>query len=99
MLEANSGSATKRHRIHKMALSLLCLFAAASAASAAGAVTLPIEVVGAAGTISSAAVEVPAVSAPQVRYLWMQIHGLNHADMASVQVNNGSWVSLNNNTV
>src|SRR5207302_5643514 len=77
----------------------LCVSALATAAPVAGVVTLPIEVVGANGTTSSATVEVPALSARQIRYLWMQVHGLSHADMVSVQVNEGPWASLNNKTV
>ena len=80
-----------------MILILLWLFVANSLF--ASVVTLPIEVVGENGTISSATVEVPALLARQVRYLRMQVHGLSHADMVSVQVNEGPWVSLNNSTV
>jgi hypothetical protein len=44
----------------------------------------------------------PAVSAEavgQVRSLWMQIQGLEYADMASVRVNGSAWMNLNNSTV
>src|SRR5204863_9043066 len=70
----------------------------ASAATAGTTVTLPVEVVGENGTTSSVTVEVPARRAREVRSLWMQIHGLSYADMVSVQVNRGGWLSLNNAT-
>lgn len=63
------------------------------------AVTLPIEVLGAAGTTQTASVSLPANQASQVAGLWMQVHSLSYADKASVQVNNGSWIALDNNTV
>jgi len=75
------------------------VFGVASAATAAPTVTLPIEVVGENGTTASVTVDVPASRAREVRSLWMQIHGLNYADMVSVQLNAGAWVSLNNNSV
>ena len=62
-------------------------------------VTLPVETVGENGTTSSITVEVPAGRARAVRSLWMEIHGLSYADMASVQVNASAWFSLNNSTV
>lgn len=79
----------------------MVLFVSSAAKVVRGAtpVTLPIEVVGADGTTSSVIVEVPARRASEVRSLWMQIHGLAYADMVSVQVNESSWLSLNNDTV
>jgi hypothetical protein len=68
-------------------------------ATAATTVTLPIEVVGENGTTSSAVVDVPAGRAREVRSLWMQIHGLSYDGMASVQVNGGDWLALDNGTV
>jgi hypothetical protein len=62
------------------------------------AVTLPLEVVGADGTTASATVDVPDAQAGRVRSLWMQIHNLAYADMVSVQVNAGAWLTLNNDT-
>src|SRR5437870_2709898 len=71
----------------------------ATAAPASTVVTVPVEVVGENGTTSSVTVEVPTPLARQVRSLWMQIHGLSYADMVSVQINEGNWLSLSNNTV
>ncbi len=60
---------------------------------------LPIEVLGADGTVVSRTVTLPAGQAEPVRSLWLQIHGLRYADQASVQVNTSAWIPLNNNTV
>ena len=68
-------------------------------ATGRAAVTLPIEVVGEDGVTASVTFDVPAGRASGVRSLWMQIHGLDYADMASVQVNAGAWVPLSNATV
>ena len=65
-------------------------------------VQLPIEVMGADGTTQSVQVSVPAsaVSSPAgVTGLWMQAHNLSYADKASVQVNGGPWMPLDNDTV
>ena len=61
-------------------------------------VQLPIEVMGADGTTQSVQVSVPA-SAAAVTGLWMQAHNLSYADKASVQVNGGAWLPLDNATV
>ena len=84
---------------------LLVLFLAALAISigfadtATDRVLLPIEVLGADGTTVSRTVTLPAGQAESVRSLWLQVHGLRYADQASVQVNAGAWMPLNNNTV
>ena len=65
----------------------------------ASAVTLPIEVTGADGTTQSTKVELTPAFAHEARSLWMQIHGLEYADMVSVRVNQSRWFSLNNQTV
>src|SRR5262245_5330871 len=67
-------------------------------AVSAAAVTLPIEVLGDDGMTASVAVQVPARAAGGVRSLWMQIHNLSYPDVASIQVNNSQWISLNNET-
>src|SRR5262245_31836923 len=77
----------------------ILLTAALYTATASAAVTLPIEVVGDNGTISSVSVQVPSRLAREVRSLWMQIHNLSYPDIVSVQVNNSAWFTLNNNTV
>ena len=70
-----------------------------NAATTRATVTLPIEVVGENGTTASVTFEIPAGRAREVRSLRMQIHGLAYRDMASVQVNSGDWMPLNNDTV
>ncbi len=63
------------------------------------ALQLPIEVVGADGTEVAVRIDMPAGASGEVRGLWMQIHGLEYDDLASVRVNNASWVNLNNKSV
>jgi hypothetical protein len=60
--------------------------------------TLPIEIMGAEGTVAAVTIEIPQASARQASSLWLQIHGLEYPDLASVRVNDGTWVSLNNKT-
>ena len=62
-------------------------------------VRLPIEVTGKDRTTQSVTVSVPSGAGHQVRSLWMQIHGLEYAGMASIRVNQSPWFSLNNDTV
>ena len=62
-------------------------------------VTLPVEIVGENGTTASVTIQVPQRRVSEVRSLWMQIHNLSYANLASVQINASPWVSLNNTTV
>jgi len=62
-------------------------------------IVLPIEVLGADGTIVNRSITLPSGPAESVRSLWLQVHGLRYADQASVQVNTSAWMPLNNNTV
>src|SRR5439155_10416621 len=84
---------------------LACLFLAATTISIGFADTnterilLPVEVLGANSTTVSRIVALEAGTAGSVRSLWLQIHGLRYADQASVQINAGAWIPLNNNTV
>ena len=57
---------------------------------------LPIEIMGADGSEVAVPIELPPDSARQVKSLWLQVHGLEYPDLASVCVNNAQWVSLNN---
>src|ERR1700687_5861473 len=89
-----------RARLQRLAALAVAVFTASVASVAtAGTVALPVEIVGENGTTSSVTVEVPGRRAREVRSLWMQIHGLSYADMVSVQVNNGAWFPVNNDTV
>jgi len=71
----------------------------ASAATAKDRILLPIEVLGANGTISSRTFNLPTDRIESVQTLWLQTHGLKYADQASVQVNERPWIPLNNNTM
>lgn len=66
-----------------------------SNATLASPVTLPVEVMGPAGTTATVSVTVPSgtnLSGPLT--LWMQIHGLKYDSEASVQVNNSAWLPI-----
>jgi hypothetical protein len=67
--------------------------------SARERILLPVEIAGEAGTTVSVTPYVPPGLGRQVRALWMQVHGLEYAGMASVRVNQGPWRPLNNDTV
>jgi hypothetical protein len=61
-------------------------------------IALPIEIMGAEGSVATVTMEIPQASASQVSSLWLQVHGLEYPDLASLRVNDGPWVSLNNGT-
>ena len=52
-------------------------------------ITLPIEIMGAEGSVAAVSVDLPQASASQVSSLWLQMHGLEYPDLASVRVNAG----------
>ncbi len=81
------------------AVAVLAFSAVAGNAFAANRVVLPVEVAGDDGTVASVTVYIPPGLGKQVRSLWMQIHGLAYAGMASVRINQGPWRVLNNQTV
>lgn len=81
-----------------LAGALFQVSAPSPARAAAPHIVLPIEILGPAGTTQTVSLTVPT-GTPQVTGLWMQIHGLSYADKASVQVNGGAWVPLDNATV
>jgi len=61
-------------------------------------ITLPIEVMGAAGSTNSASFSIPNSSASVLsgaQTMSLQIHGLKYETEASVQVNNSSWIPIN----
>ena len=58
---------------------------------------LPIEIFGTGGEIETVTVEVPNASG--ITGLWMQVHNLSYDNKASVKINGGSWIDLNNNSV
>lgn len=60
---------------------------------------LPVEIMGAEGSVAAVTIEIPQASARQATSLWLQVHGLEYPDLASLRVNDRPWVSLNNGTV
>jgi hypothetical protein len=62
-------------------------------------ITLPLEVMGPGGTTASATVTIPSgTSVSGQLQLYLQIHGLEYQTQASVQVNGGSWMPINDTT-
>ena len=70
---------------------------AALSPQTAGTAVLPVEVMGANGTVVS--VQVPAANGSSADTLWLQANNLSYANKASVSVNGGAWTPLNNSTV
>ncbi len=66
-------------------------------APAVAPVQLPIEVMGADGTVASVQVALPDTAKPC--YLLMVAHNLSYPDKASVQINSSAWMPLDNSTV
>jgi hypothetical protein len=60
---------------------------------------LPIEVLGADGTTVSQPVTLEADQTSAIKSLWLQVHGLRYAGQGRVQINDGPWIPLNNDTV
>lgn len=58
--------------------------------------TLPIEVLGAQGVTQTVSVTVP--SGTTATHLWLQANNLSYDDKASVRLNDGAWINLNNTT-
>jgi hypothetical protein len=71
-------------------------------APASSNITLPIEVMGSAGTTTSISLTIPSSSAAYlggIQTLSLQIHGLKYETEASVQVNGSAWLPINSTTV
>jgi hypothetical protein len=62
-------------------------------------VALPIEVMGVEGTSVAVQFKLSAPQAQLATQLWLQTHNIRYAEKASVKINDGAWVPLNNNTV
>jgi hypothetical protein len=67
--------------------------------SQSSTISLPIEVMGAAGTTKAVQVAIPSQATLGSNKIWMQIHGFDYDDKVGVQVNNSQWFSLNSQTV
>ncbi|MCB9615189.1 MAG: hypothetical protein H6722_22355 [Sandaracinus sp.] len=64
----------------------------------AEAIELPVEVLGAEGTVVERRFALNADEA-RAAYLWMQVNNLGYQNKASVRVNDAEWVDLNHDTV
>src|SRR5579884_2012589 len=73
--------------------------ATTSSATSQTPISLPIEVLGPAGTTQTVSFTLPTGTASQVASFLLQINNLSYPDKASIQINNGSWVALDNNSV
>ncbi|MGB8472465.1 MAG: hypothetical protein WCE61_00105 [Candidatus Acidiferrum sp.] len=62
-------------------------------------ILLPIEVLSADGAAASRSAALNAGQVDSVKFVWLEIHGLQYGEEASVQVNSGDWMPLNNSTV
>jgi hypothetical protein len=62
-------------------------------------ILLPVEVAGTDGTVVSRTVTLHSEGSESVRSLWLQVHGLRYAEQASIQINDGPWIPLDNSTV
>jgi hypothetical protein len=61
-------------------------------------ILLPIEVLGEDGTTATSTIDLPGAAVHQAQLLWLQLHGVRYPDQASVRINDGEWLPLNNNT-
>ena len=73
------------------------LIADPAKAAQAPPVVLPIEIMGAAGTVETVVVDVD--DAAGINGLWMQVHNLSYDAKASVKINGSGWVDLTNSSV
>jgi len=82
----------------------LCFFlalwssVAGFAAPPPGPILLPVEVLGADGTVARRSFDVPADQVGSIRSLWLQTNGVQYSGQASVQFNESAWTALNNDT-
>jgi len=68
-------------------------------ASSSSAIVLPIEVLGPDGTTATVQFSIPETPNLKKRQkLWMQIHALRYDTEASLQINGGPWIPINNST-
>ncbi|MBB6460443.1 LamG-like jellyroll fold domain-containing protein [Flammeovirga kamogawensis] len=62
-------------------------------------IPLPIEVVGAQGTIETRSFDLSQEQVATAKQLWLQINNLSYENKVSVKINNGSWYNLNHESV
>lgn len=73
--------------------------AADTAQPDSGTVVLPVEVLGEDGTTVERTLSLSREQSQRARAIWLQVHGVRYPDQASVQVNDGAWIPLRNDTV
>ncbi len=61
-------------------------------------IVLPVEVMGASSATASVSFTIPSGNVSGPLQLWLQIHGLEYQTQASVQVNSGAWIPINDST-
>jgi hypothetical protein len=61
-------------------------------------VILPIEVMGEPGTTSTVWLQLQPAGEQPIKFLWLQIHGLEFEGMAGIRMNACPWVDLTHNT-
>ena len=61
-------------------------------------IVLPVEVLGNEGTVVERIITLTASEASSARKVWLLVNNLSYQDKASIQINNGSWISLNHTT-
>lgn len=66
--------------------------------TAARQILLPIEVLGADGTVASRDFELTSDQPRDAHLLWLQTNGVKYSGQASVQVNGSAWIAINNDT-
>ncbi|MFM7023216.1 MAG: carbohydrate-binding protein [Flavobacteriales bacterium] len=62
-------------------------------------IILPVEVLGAEGKVVTRTFNLSLTEATNSVKLWLQINNLSYQNKASIQINNGSWLPLNHQTV
>lgn len=61
-----------------------------------GQIILPVEVLGSSGLIKT--INVDVTNPTTIKGIWMVINNLSYENKASVKINNGTWIDLNNTT-
>ncbi len=69
------------------------------AQSESEAFLLPVEVLGAEGTIKSRTLTLDAELASKSERIWLQVNSLSYENKGSVKINDGSWYDLNHSSV
>lgn len=77
----------------------LCFLTNLIAQNTGEKMVLPVEVLGAEGTIEERTFTLTAVQLAKADLLWVQANNLGYQNKASVQVNDQDWIHLNHNSV